>query len=166
MSPLALRLAFWASVVGFAASLAVHVATFTGVPLSDWTLVLHLGLFPPFGVVIFGMRPWLEPEGLDPWDLRERQRLMGAFLRGIPGREKALVLALIVYAGINVTVGIERSVGGASGADARLFSGHWLFFYGVSAVLARHLLRLGRPTVGPVGEGTGEIAPAPPRGHN
>lgn len=46
--PLLLRVAFWIGVVGFAASLAVHLATFTDYAVPDSAVVLHIGVFAAF----------------------------------------------------------------------------------------------------------------------
>ena len=139
-SPVLLRIAFWGGVVGFALSLAVHVAALTGHPPPGAAVALHVGVFVAFVPVIFALKCWVEERG---YDFRGQWAGPRELLRGIPGWQKLGLAVLFVYATVNFLVGFAAVVGAPdSGFSFRLFSGHWLLFYYVSAVFARRLQHL------------------------
>lgn len=143
-SPLLLRVAFWTGVLGFAASLAVHLATFTAYAPPGLAVALHAGALVAFVPVFFALKAWAEGRGhaLDGFGgQRALQRDLLGLLRTW---EKAALAALAVYAAVNFAVGVAAVMAEPeAGFSFRLFSGHWLFLYFASAVLARRFLDLG-----------------------
>ena len=138
-----LRIAFWVGIIGFVLSLATHIAALTGYPIPDAALGLHVGVFVAFVPVIFGLKAWVEERGYDFNDFRGQWAGLRELLGGTPGWEKLCLGALFVYAMVNFLVGFAAVVGAPdAGFSYRLFSGHWLFFYFISAVFARRLLVL------------------------
>lgn len=144
MPPLILRAAFVIGVVGFAVSAAVHAATFTNAAIPGWTWVLHVGIFVAFVPVVLGLQPWLEPEGLSPFDIKSRLAVFGRVVRGIPRVPLAGFVVLSVYVTVAFAVGMGRLIEdpATEGPSTRLFSGHWMVFYAGSALLAHRLLAL------------------------
>lgn len=146
-SPLLLRVAFWTGVVGFAASLAVHLATFTDYVPPGWAVALHVGVFVAFVPVVFAMKEWAERRGYDASSFGGQWALQRELLGLLSAREKVGLAALAAYTVVNFTVGFASVMAAPdAGFSFRLFSGHWLLFYAVSAVFARRLLGLHRET--------------------
>ena len=142
-NPVLLRISFWVGIVGFALSLAVHLVAVTGYPLPDAALGLHVGVFIAFVPVIFALKAWVEERGYDFNDFRGQWAGLRELLGGIPGWQKLGLGVLLVYAVVNFLVGFAAIVDTPdAGFSYRLFSGHWLFFYFVSAVFAQRLIGL------------------------
>lgn len=142
-NPLLLRVAFWIGVVGFVASLGVHLATFLGVPVPGIAMALHVGIFAAFLPVMFRLKDWVEQRGDDLSDFRSQWAIQKALLGLLPGWQKVALGVLFAYATVNFLIGFAAVTEDPSaGGDVRMFSGHWMVFYAVSAVFARVLLGL------------------------
>jgi hypothetical protein len=126
-------------------AIVVHAATFTSYSMSPsnplfW--ILHIGIFPLFIPMVFGLRKWSQtqtgPFGFKSSRLRWRELLV-YFPTWVP---KAVVI-LFVYVMINFLLAVSHlPAGGHASAAAmqsmdpeqgrylvRAFSGHWLVFY-------------------------------------
>jgi len=142
-SPLLLRVAFWIGAVGFVASLAVHLLSFTEAQTPPSVVLLHLGIFLGFMPVLFEAKAWMETGGAAPVDRHGQRTALLALVRGLPPWQTWLLGLLFAYAFVNFAVGFLRlRADPAIGADARLYSGHWMLFYAATAVLAHRLLAL------------------------
>ena len=145
---------------GFALSAAVHAAALFGVPVQDvipFVLSLHVGIFIVLIPAIFAMRRATDKG--DPF----------ALLRGMPRWTVGIFALLFVYAFTNFFAFTGASAGSPEIRDGqyvlmrkgkvirtitaqeyvqgrantlRVFSGHWMFFYAVSAAV----LLVRRPT--------------------
>ena len=142
------------ALLGFLAALGVHVAALLGLPVQDqfpqiW--VLHVGVFVVFIPAFFHLKKHTEKG--DP---------LGHF-RGMPAWAVVVLLALFLYLFLNFSVlrpapgegtpdirngqyvlhkrgHVLREISQAEyragrAAEARLFSGHWLLFYALSAAV-------------------------------
>jgi hypothetical protein len=131
---------FWIAVAGFAASVVVHLCSLVGVeqPFGRAAWGLHVGIF----VV------WL-PAILVSQKLTKGARqaeFWKAVLRGCPAWTRRALYVLFAYTFVNFFVGI--AAGHQSDADnLRIFSGHWMLFYGAGAAMLYSAHRLGPPGV-------------------
>ena len=155
------------SALGFIASAIVHILALAGLtlPIGDGVFVLHVGIFAVwFPAVIAAMRlgrgadrgGWLAfGSSFDRWK---------AMLAGCPDWMRYALVVLFVYAFANFFLGMRNLPHGAShkwvisstsNAEApaltvRLFSGHWLVFYGAAFAILYSAWRrpalLGTPT--------------------
>lgn len=140
--------------IGFAASVVVHALALLGKPLQDalpaiWGL--HVGIFLVFFPAVFELRR-TSAKG-DPF----------ALMRGVPTWAAALVAVLLLYALVNFFASFTGAVAGSPeirdgqyvlinkgkfirhltaeeyvqgrANTLRGFSGHWMLFYAVSAVV-------------------------------
>ncbi|MEM1269314.1 MAG: hypothetical protein AAGI08_04615 [Bacteroidota bacterium] len=149
-NPVLLRIAFWVGVLGFVASLFVHLATFTDYAPPGAAVVLHVGIFVAFVPVVFAMKAWVEERGYDFSDFRSQWAFQKELFGLLPGWQKLALPVLMAYTAINFSVGVAAVTGDPdAGSSFRLLSGHWLSFYFVSAVLARRFLSLSQPVVPP-----------------
>ena len=147
---LSLRIAFWVGVAGFALSLAVHIAALVGQRLPAAAFALHVGVFVAFVPALLGMKAWIEERGYRFDDVRGQWSGMKELIGSIPLWQALGLGALFVYATVNFGIGVsEFAEAPEDGFSFRLFSGHWPVFYAFSAVLARHLLRLGQRVAEP-----------------
>ena len=138
--PFWLQLAVGVGVVGFVLSLAVHVAAWAGAEVPPVAFALHVGVFAAFAPVVFALKAWAEGLGHDLGASRGRWGLAND-LFGLFSRWERLVFgALLAYTTANVFVALPSA---SDGPSVRLFSGHWMYFYAVSAMLARRLLAVG-----------------------
>ena len=143
-------MAFWVGVVGFVASLAVHFATFTDYAPPGAVIVLHVGIFVAFVPVVFAVKTWAEGRDYDFSDFGSQWAFQKDLLSLIPGWQKVAVVLLMTYAAINFFLEVTPIVEDANGGFSfRGFSGHWLFFYFVSAVFARRFLAIRQQVVPP-----------------
>ena len=142
LPPALLRVSLGVGIVGFLASLAVHVATLVGAAVSEAAFVLHAGVFVAFVPVVFGLVGLAKRRGIGPRDRMATLAFLVGLLRALPTWQKVVLAVLFVYAGVNVGLAFGDGLG-AGGSFLRGFSGHWLLFYAVSAVLAAALLREG-----------------------
>lgn len=143
-----LRVAFWIGLVGFALSLAVHLATFTNLGVPDAAVALHLGVFVAFVPVVFALKNWVEARGGDFSEWRSQWAAFKAVFAGIPRWQALGLVGLFVYTLVNFNLEFARLVSGRdAGFSYRLFSGHWMVFYAISAVLARRFLAATRDEV-------------------
>ena len=141
--PFLLRLAFWIGVAGLVASLGVHLAAVLGAPVPGAAMALHVGVFAAFLPVVFGMKDWVERRGDDLSDFRSQWGIQKALFGLVPGWQKVALGVLFAYATVNFLIGFAGAMNDSSaGVDVRMFSGHWMVFYAVSAVFARVLLGL------------------------
>jgi len=142
------------ALVGFIASVVVHVSTFLGTDVAATmnpaiAIPLHAGLFPPFFAAVFALRA--ELKGVDGRELK--RRLLGI----VPIWARVLFLVAFYYAVVNFGLFMVRtggmSVQQRAGENvltnhgrvirkvtaeeaaqhetlvARGFSGHWMVFY-------------------------------------
>ena len=136
-----------AAAVGFAASLLVHALSFVepGGGLGDGVFVLHLGVFVVFAPIVLALVELGRRRGVEASDKRAQQRLLLDLLRALPAWQKAVLGATFAHAMVNFALAFVGSMDGPSEvATDRLFSGHWMFFYLLSALLAERLPVLGR----------------------
>ena len=142
MPSVVLRAAFWVSVVGFVASLAVHVATFTELAVPDAALALHFGIFAAFLPPTLGLKAWAEREGHDFASFRGRWDTVKDFVRPISRWQWIACAGLFVYTNVNFLVGFAAMLDAPdAGFSFRMSSGHWMLFYAFSAILTHRMLR-------------------------
>ncbi len=136
-----IRAALWVAVVGLAASLAVHLVTFTAYAPPRAALALHLGVFATTLPVLFAAKAWAEERARDLGTIAGRWSIATALVRPVPTWQKVAFVVLAVYVSINFAVSLARLADGpGAGLELRLFSGHWMLFYAFSAILACRLL--------------------------
>jgi hypothetical protein len=134
----------WAA-LGFAISAVVHALSYFSIAAqssSPWFWVLHIGIFPPFIVMVMRLRRWRERTS--SWRYRSRLgELRPYFPRWVP----VLAVALAVYVVFNFANATSHlpqrhqppPTDAASAHEievytSRAFSGHWLLFYAVPAL--------------------------------
>jgi len=128
--------------LGFAASLAAHLAVALGLreTFPPAVMLLHAGIFVVFLPAVIVMR------GLAK-DYKQSE-VWTAALRGCPGWMRKAVYGLFAYAIVNFVFFIGKAPGrgaplaggGTPAVIVRGFSGHWMIFYAVSfAVLYSYL---------------------------
>jgi hypothetical protein len=145
---------------GFVISLWVHVLTYLGIALQEHTSavwLLHVGLFPPFFVMVIRLQRW--NTGSSWFRTGFRWRDLAAYL---PGWAIVSVVGLFGYAFVNFLLATSHLPAGAGatvtfGSDApagshlqaiytaRAFSGHWLIFYWVPALFFLYVPANARP---------------------
>jgi hypothetical protein len=98
-------------------------------------MVLHLGIFVVWIPAVLAQYPLVRGH--------DRRNLWRALLRGAPSWTRTAVMVLFGYAFVNFGIGLlftaAKPVGGP--APLRLFSGHWMLFYGAATAIlysARH----------------------------
>ncbi len=117
------------ALLGFAVSLLVHLAAWAGIapPKAAWGL--HFGIF------VVWLPTVLVSQGLTR-EFKQRE-FWNAALRGAPPWASTALKGLMAYAIANfVLFMFQTTQGGAKpdeAAEARMFSGHWLIFYGAAA---------------------------------
>ena len=135
-----LRISLWLGVVGFLASLVAHVMALSGRGSEAVMYPLHLGIFAAFAPAVFGLVGLARQRGIDSKDGRAQRDFQLAFFKALPLWQKVAVVVVMAYAMVNFLSAFGDSM--EPGAPTvRLFSGHWLLFYILSAVLASALLR-------------------------
>ena len=116
--------------IGFLLSLAAHIASILGLPVPGGNLVwsLHVGIFVVwFPAVLIGSRINRGRPGSELWK---------NVLSGAPTWMRYAGYALFAYAAANfiwffaVTRSGAALEGDSAFSEIRLFSGHWLVFYG------------------------------------
>ena len=135
-----LRIAVWIGVAGFVLSVAVHGATFTRTGPPDGAMALHVGVFVAFLPPLLALMGWARDRGLDSPTVAAQWALQKELFGQSSTAEKLAVLGAFLYAMVNFTVGFYGATGDPD--TVRLFSGHWIAFYLISAVMARCALRL------------------------
>lgn len=119
--------------IGFVASLAVH-------------LLALFGVLPPGGEAVFGLHAGVFVVGfpvlLVSFRIGQGQRTNVSWkqmLSGCPAWMRYAALGLLLYAIVNLVIAFSSTTNGhASGSEAlnpatlRVFSGHWMFFYGLA----------------------------------
>lgn len=145
MSLFLLRLALLVGVLGSVASVAAHIATFGDADLPSAVMALHLGVFVAFIPVAIGLQTWFRlDDSRPPTPFGEAIKLL-AFVRELPSWQKWLLGLVTAYATANFAAHFITLFGVASPGDrllTRMFSGHWIAFYVLSAVFAHRLLAL------------------------
>lgn len=135
-----LRISLWLGVVGFPASLGVHAAAIFGRGTEAVVYPLHLGVFAAFAPIVFGLVGLAKRKGIGSDDGRAQRDFQLAFLGSLPLWQKGATAAVTAYAVANFLGAFGNGVGPGE-LTVRLFSGHWLLLYLLSAVLASGLLR-------------------------
>lgn len=118
---------------GLMTSIACHIASLFGVPFSDGSPVwgLHMGIFIVWlPTVLIASRMARYGKRSDFWRLA---------LSGCPAWARYALYGLFAYAALNFVLGFFFT-GGQSGSsgrpvvghEVRLFSGHWMVFYGAA----------------------------------
>ena len=151
--PALLRVVVAVALVGFVASVAVHVLSFeeTGSPLGDGVFALHVGVFVVFAPVVLALVELGRQRGIGLADKQSQQRFLMDLARALPVWQKVALGAAFAYAMVNVALAFAGGLDSASEVPMeRMFSGHWMFFYLLSALLAGRLavldpLTLSRP---------------------
>ena len=163
LARLGLRISFWVGVLGGLASLAVHLATFTAAPIPPAAWVLHLGIFIAFVPVVYALFESVGARDIQPFDFQRQLAIQRSILRVLEPWQRVALGVLFVYMAVNFATGAAPAIrDGGEINDYRIFSGHWLGFYTISAVFAHQLSR--RKVPGAIAEGeapeaTREIAP-------
>ena len=138
--PLVLRAVLWAAVLGLAASLAVHLLTFTAYAPPPAALALHLGVFVTVVPVLIAAKAWAEELAQNVGTIAGRLGVAKALVDLIPTWQKVAFVLLALYVSVNFTVSLARLADApGAGSEFRLFSGHWMLFYALSAILAQRL---------------------------
>lgn len=132
--------------LGLFTASVVHVSTFTSASMSPdnplfW--ILHVGIFPLFFAMVFGLRKWSETRS-GVFGFNSRQLRWRELVDFLPPWSVKLGAILFAYAVINFLLSVSHLQSGAhvsAGAQAidpeqarylvRAFSGHWLVFYAV-----------------------------------
>lgn len=131
--------------LGLFIAIVVHVSTFTSFSMSPdnplfW--ILHIGIFPLFFAMVFGLRKWSETRS-GVFGFKSRQLRWRELVVFLPPWSVKLGAILFAYAMINFLLSVSHlpsgahvSGGAAQPMDAeqarylvRAFSGHWLIFY-------------------------------------
>ena len=127
----------WLALVGFAASLAVHVFSLLGQPnpFGPWAWGLHAGVFVVwFPAVLVAHRLSKTAKRADFWK---------AVLRGCPSWVRTGAYALCAYAVLNFLLFLCIPRPHTPTQDFRGFSGHWLVFYYFAAAILYSAGQLG-----------------------
>lgn len=125
----------------------VHVSTFTAFSMSPsnplfW--ILHVGIFPLFFAMVFGLRKWSETRA-GTFGFKSRQLRWRELLVYLPPWAVKLGAILFAYAMANFLLSVSHLPSGAHASATsvqamdteqarylvRAFSGHWLVFYAV-----------------------------------
>jgi hypothetical protein len=134
----------WAA-LGFALSAVVHALSYFSIAAQSswpWVWGLHIGIFPPFIVMVLRLTRWRSRSG--PWRSRARlDALAPYFPRWVP----VLAVALLIYVMFNFASATSHlpqrhQAPPTDAASARkievytirAFSGHWLLFYAAPAL--------------------------------
>jgi hypothetical protein len=132
---------FVLGVLGFGCSVAVHVLSWLGVGLPQWLMGLHVGIFVVFFPAILVARPLtVDFKQKDFWK---------AALRGAPpwvstyGKVLVAYVFLHFFASMAVHFPPDRNI-----ENFRIFSGHWMIFYGVAAALLYSSLHANEHDIG------------------
>jgi hypothetical protein len=134
----------WAA-LGFAISAVVHALSYFSMAAQSswpWVWVLHVGVFPPFIVMMTRLRRWRERTG--PWSSRSR---IGELSPYFPRWVLVLPIALVIYLAFNFANATSHlpqhheapPTDAASAHEIevytiRAFSGFWLLFYAAPAL--------------------------------
>lgn len=133
-------------IVGLVLSAFIHVGSFGSMVIpsdSGVFMLMHVGIFPLFFVFVMRAREWQvsasgQAKGLS---YHVRSSIPSAeLLAHFPWWAIVFVLALFIYAMINFFVASGVGFGRVSSdsltdaQSARLFSGHWMLFYGLPSV--------------------------------
>lgn len=140
--------------LGFAASLAVHVLSYAGIAAAEhvpavWAL--HVGIFPLFFALVLRMRHWSGTSRQWDW---WKQPPMRELLRYFPAWVKTLVPVLFFYVFVNFFLATAGAMAVEAGGrqtlapvdSARAFSGHWLIFYLLPALFFSFVPADARPS--------------------
>lgn len=101
--------------------------------------------------MIFAVKGWAEQRGVDFGDFRQQWAFQKELFGLLCGWQKLALAFLAVYTAVNFSVGFAAVMSSPdAGFSFRMFSGHWLFFYFVSAVFAHRLLGLRHAPVSPL----------------
>ena len=121
------------SALGLVLSVGSHLAALASLPIPGGSLVwgLHVGIFVVwFPTVLVANRMARHGRRSDFWKLA---------LAGCPAWARYALYGLFAYAVLNFIIGMSgvtshQKVGGGTGLDSevRLFSGHWMVFYGAA----------------------------------
>jgi hypothetical protein len=127
----------WLAILGFAASLTVHVFSLFGCPspFGTWTWALHIGIFLvwfPAVVVAHGLSKGAK-----------RADFWRAVLRGCPQRVRVGAYVIFAYAVLNFVLFIGTPEPHTDIQNFRGFSGHWMAFYYVATAILYSARRLG-----------------------
>jgi len=135
------------SALGLVLSIGSHLAALAGLPIPGGSSVwgLHIGIFVVWlPTVLVANRMARHGKRADFWKL---------VLSGCPAWARYALYGLFGYAVFNFIIGMggvtshQKSNGGTSLGEVRLFSGHWMVFYGaafatlISAIRDPQLLR-------------------------
>lgn len=138
-----LRVSLWASLAGFVASSAVHIAVLRGVAFGGPVYGLHIGIFVVGLPAVLAFVAVAKRLNIRRDDIRSHWRFSWSVLREVPAWQRVALGLAFGYATVNFVVAFPDATAG--GADEILFqriaSGHWLAFYVLLSVLAAWLLR-------------------------
>ena len=135
---------------GFLLSAGSHAAALLGQedPLGGYAWLLHVGIFVVWLPVVFVSRSLTR--GTTRWFS------WNVALRGAPDWMRYVLYALFVYAFVNFFRSQPDGEHGMSPNTLRLFSGHWMLFYGAAFVVMYSAINVERgssdiPTQSPPG---------------
>lgn len=113
--------------LGLSWSLTSHVCALLGWPIpgGHWAWTLHLGIFVVWlPTVLVGKRMTGNTRRSDFWKI---------VLAGCPDWARYALYGLFAYTVLNFIIGISARPGQEdSAAGIRIFSGHWMLFYGAA----------------------------------